>query len=133
MTILPTTSRHHERAGEPAELEHGGQVRLDRVVPVGKGELERRRRVNGAVAGDEHVEPAERRDRLLEAARELGAVGEVGADGDAAHARGRVVDCGRTPEQGDRCTRIRERLDDPLADSAAPAGDEGAPAREPEE
>ncbi len=106
VTILPSASRHHQAACELAQLEDGGEVDLDRVVPVVELQLERRTGVHGAVARDEHVEPAQSLDRLVEATPELIPVGEIGPDGDAVHARGRFVGRRRSSEHGD-ASRLR--------------------------
>ena len=85
------------------------------------------------MARDEHVEPAERLDRRLEAAAEVGAIGEVGPDRDPADAVGRLVGRRRAPEHRDPCARAGECLRDPEPDAAATARDERAPPREVEQ
>ena len=116
----------HDPAGELAELEGRGEIHLDHLVPVGEVVVDR---VGGAadpVRVDEDVEAAQPLDRLVEAAAQLVAVGEVGAHGDAAQLGSHFVRALRAAEHGHARAGVRERTRQPAPDPAAAARHERA-------
>ena len=76
---------------------------------------------------DKDVEAAQALERVVEAAAEVVAVGEVGPHRDAADLGRRLVRARRTAEDGDRCAGVGERPHEPTPDPAAAARDESAP------
>ena len=75
---------------------------------------------------DEDVEAAQPLDRLVEAAAQVVAVGEVGAHGDAAQLGRRLVGALRAAEHGHARARVGERAREPAPDPAAAARHERA-------
>ncbi len=68
------------RDREPGDVEHGGEVDRDDLVPdVRRHLLDRQRQPGDAGIVDQHVEPAERGHRLRHHAFDLGAHGHVAA------------------------------------------------------
>ena len=123
---LAAALRDHDPAGELAELERRGQVHLDHLVPVGEVVVDGLGGATDPVRVDEDVEAAQPVDRLVEAAAQGVAVGEVGADGDAAELCGCLVGALRAAEDGHARTGLDERARDPAPDPAAAARDERA-------
>src|SRR6185312_715730 len=73
------------RDGQPRDVEHGGEVDGDDLVPVVRRVLiDRQRHTGNPCVVDEHVEAAEGRDRLRHHARDFGAAAHVVAAGDEA-------------------------------------------------
>ena len=118
----------HDPAGELAELEGRREVHLDHLVPVGEVVVDRLGGATDPVRVDEDVEAAQPLDRLVEAAAQGVAVGEVGTHGDAAQLRGCLVGALRAAENGHARACVDERARNPAPDPAAAARDERAAA-----
>ena len=109
----------HDPARACAELERRREVDLDHVVPVGEVVVDRLRGAADAVRVHQDIEPAEPLDCLVEAAAEVLAVGQVGADRNSPDLRRDLVGPIGAPEHSDGRTRLCKRVGQAAPDAPA--------------